>query len=329
MSSRPPASSSEHCLLAVEIGGTKTQVAVGTPDGRIIDRRRFHVDRDRGAQGIRECLAEAIAALAEQWRPVAVGAGFGGPIDWRTGLIAHSHHVAGWDGFPLADWLAERAHAPAFVENDANTAALGEARYGAGRGHDPVLYVTIGSGVGGGLVCGGSIYHGAPPGEAEIGHLRLDAEGRTTETLCSGWSLDARIRAAAATTPAGELARLVQADPGHEARHLGPALAAGDGLAAAILDEAAGWLALALSHVTHLFHPEIVVLGGGVSLVGEPLRAAVARRLAPLVMDAFAPGPLVALAALREDAVPIGGLALAEHRLATAAASSSPCIPSR
>ena len=182
----------------MKIGCTKTQVAVGTPDGRIIDRRRFHVDRDRGAQGIRDCLSAAIAALAEQWQPVAVGAGFGGPIDWRTGRIAHSHHVAGWDGFPLADWLAERADATAFVKNDANTAALGEARYGAGRGHDPVFYVTIGSGVGGGLVCGGSIYHGAPPGEAEIGHLRLDPEGRTTEALCSGWSLDARIRAAVA-----------------------------------------------------------------------------------------------------------------------------------
>ena len=322
MPTPPASSSSPRCLLAVEIGGTKTQVVAGTPAGQIVDRRRFPVDRDRGAEGIRECLAEAVAGLAEQWRPAAVGAGFGGPVDWRTGRIAHSHQVAGWDGFPLADWLAERAGAPAFVENDANTAALGEARHGAGRGHDSVLYVTIGSGVGGGLVCGGGIYHGAPPGEVEIGHLRLDAAGRTTEALCSGWSLDARIRAAAAGTDAGELARLVRSDPGHEARHLGPALAAGDGRAAAILDEAAGWLALALSHATHLLHPEIVVLGGGVALVGEPLRAAVARHLARLVMDAFAPGPRVALAALGEDVVPVGGLALAEHRLRTASASS-------
>jgi glucokinase len=322
MPTPPASSSSSRCLLAVEIGGTKTQAVAGTADGRIVDRRRFRVDRDRGAAGIRDCLAEAVTGLAEQWRPAAVGVGFGGPVDWRTGRIAHSHQVAGWDGFPLADWLAKRAGAPAFVENDANTAALGEARHGAGRGHDPVLYVTIGSGVGGGLVCGGGIYHGAAPGEVEIGHLRLDAEGRTTEALCSGWSLDARIRAAVAAVHAGELARLVRADPGHEARHLGPALAAGDGLAAAILDEAAGWLALALSHATHLLHPEIVVLGGGVALVGEPLRAAVARHLARLVMDAFAPGPRVALAALGEDAVPVGGLALAEHRLGTASSSS-------
>lgn len=312
-----PERPSSRCLLAVEIGGTKTQVVACLPDGRIVERRRFPVDRDRGADGIRDFLARAIDELNGTWRAEGIGVGFGGPVDWRSGRIIHSHHVAGWNGFPLADWLTERSGLPAFVENDANAAALGEALHGAGRGRDPLLYVTIGSGIGGGLVCDGRIFHGAPPGEAEIGHLRLDAEGRTTEAICSGWSLDRRIREAVAAAAPGPLARLVHDDPGHEARHLGTAIAEGDRLAAKILDEAAGWLALAISHATHLFHPEIVVLGGGVSLLGEPLRRAVAGHLERLVMEAFRGGPEVAVSVLREDAVPVGAAAVAEGRLSS------------
>lgn len=312
-SSAPPSNS---CCLAIEIGGTKTQLVVATPDARIVDRRRFHVDQDHGAAGIRASVADTLPELIRQWRPQAIGVGFGGPVDRRTGRIATSHHVAGWDAFPLADWLADIAHLPVFVENDANVAALGEAWHGAGRGHDPVFYVTIGSGVGGGLVRAGDIFHGAPPGEAEIGHLRLDAAGRTCESLCSGWSLDRRIRESVAALPEGELARRVRDDPGHEARHLGGAIAAGDPLAARILDDTTRWLAVALSHVAHLVHPDVVVLGGGVALLGEPLRSAVAAHLRGLVMDAFQPGPRVALAELREDAVPVGAVTLATRRVA-------------
>lgn len=128
---------------------------------------------------------------------------------------------------------------PVFVENDANVAALGEALVGAGRGCNPVFYVNVGSGVGGGLVCDGRVFHGFAPGEAEIGHLWLDGTGQTPEDCCSGWSLDRRVREAIAAEPQSTLAQRVAAAPGHEARHLGPALAAGDALAARILDEAA------------------------------------------------------------------------------------------
>jgi glucokinase len=222
-----------------------------------------------------------------------------------------SHQVRGWEGFPLGPWLADVAGLPVAVENDANVAALGEALHGAGRGCDPVFYVTIGSGVGGGLVCGGRIFHGSGLGEAEIGHLRIGPAGEITEHFCSGWSLDRRIREAVAAAPGSLLARLVREGPGQEARHLGPAIAEGDPLAAEILDGAAEKLALALSHVGHVCHPEVIVLGGGVSLLGEPLREAVATHLGRFMMESLRPGPRVALAELREDAVPVGAIALA------------------
>jgi glucokinase len=311
--SAPHPASAPRCV-AIEIGGTKLQLAVGTPAGEIHDRQRFAVDPAAGAAGIRGEIAAALPGIIAQWRPAAIGVGYGGPVDRRTGHVVKSHHVSGWEGFPLGEWLSTIAGLPVAVDNDANVAALGEAVHGAGRGCDPVFYVTLGSGVGGGLVCGGRIFHGAGMGEAEIGHLRLGPAGEITEHYCSGWSLDRRIREAVAKAPASPLARLVEASPGQEARHLGPALAKGDPLAAEILDGAAEKLALALSHVGHLCHPQVIVLGGGVALLGEPLRQAVATHLGRFMMEALRPGPRVAVTTLRENAVPVGAIALAAQQ---------------
>ena len=129
------------------------------------------------------------------------------------------------------------------------------------------------------MIVDGAIYHGASPGEAEIGHVRLDRDGTIVEHRCSGWAVDGRVRAAVAASPGGALARLVATSPGGEARHLAPALAVGDPLAARIVEETAGDLAFGLSHAMHLFHPDVIVLGGGLSGLGEPLRAAVAALL--------------------------------------------------
>ena len=298
-------------LLAIEIGGSKLQVCAGNAQGQILARERRGINPAHGAEGIRAQLSECLKLMTVPQHPAAIGIGYGGPVDWRSGRIACSHHIPGWEGFHLAAWLQEMCGVPVCVENDANVAALGESRFGAGRGAGSMFYVTVGSGVGGGLVSEGRIFHGASPGEAEIGHLRLDEAGHTTESFCSGWSLNRRIREVIEEHPDCDLAARVKADPGHEARHLGPALATGDALARQILDEAAASLAYALSHVTHLFHPEVIVLGGGVALIGDAFRTAVALHLRPLLMDAFQPGPRIVLSALREDAVPAGALALA------------------
>ena len=299
-------------LLAIEIGGSKLQLITGDESGRILDRRRFAVERVRGGEGIREQIAGALPDLIARWEPCAIGVGYGGPVDWKTGRIAKSYHIEGWSDFPLGEWLASISRLPAFVENDANVAALGEALHGAGVGFSPVLWVNIGSGIGGGLVIDGRLYHGDAPGEVEIGHLRLDREGTIVEDRCSGWNIDRRILQEVAAQPDSPLAKLVAAaPPGCEARHLGPAIAQGDALAQTILDDALGHLAFALSHVVQLLHPEVIVVGGGFSLIGEPVRAALENALPKFIMDAFLPGPKIVLAALREDAVPVGALALA------------------
>ena len=147
-------------VLGIEIGGSKLQLVAGTGDRSILDRRRMTVDPSAGGAGIRRMIAEALPDLIRRWNPGAVGVGFGGPVDWRRGTIRCSHQIEGWADFPLGAWLKERVRFPVRVDNDANVATLGEARRGAGVERNPVFYVTLGSGVGGGLVVDGRIYHG-------------------------------------------------------------------------------------------------------------------------------------------------------------------------
>jgi len=298
--------------IGIEIGGTKIQIVAGNADGTFLERHRLAADRARGGAGIREQIASVVPGLMSRHSVASVGVGFGGPVDPKTGQICCSHQVPGWHDFPLGDWVRDLTGVPVAVENDANVAALGEALRGAGRGFGCVFWINMGSGVGGGMVVDGRLYHGARPGEAEIGHLRLDRSGRIVEDACSGWAVDRRIRAAAVGQE-GFLARAVgsQSSEGGESRHLRSAIDAGDPLARKILGDVADDLAFALSHAVHLFHPEIIVVGGGLSLVGEPLRAAMAEALPAYLMEAFRPGPQVALAGLGEDSVPIGALALA------------------
>jgi len=297
-------------LLGIEIGGSKVQLAAGSTPTNVIRRQRISVAPGDRAVDICRRIDAALQAWADTpW--LAAGVGFGGPVDWRRGRIHCSHQVAGWEQADLGGWLSERIAAPVAIENDANVAALAEVCLGAGAGFDPVFYTNSGSGVGGGLVVAGGIYHGAPPGEAEFGHLRLTPSGATVEQTCSGWAVDRKVREHCAQHPAGLLAQVVASAPGAEARHLKAALLAGDDAARAILEETAGSLAFALSHVVHLLHPELVLLGGGLSLIGEPWRAAVAQALPRHLMNVFLPGPEIRLAALGEEMVPLGALLLA------------------
>jgi len=296
--------------IGIEIGGTKQQLVVGDAEGSIINRCRFSVDPAGGGPVIRERIAGELPALISKHQPERIGVGFGGPVDIARGMVAVSHQIEGWSGFPLRDWLHDLTALPVTIENDANTAALAEALCGAGRGFNPAFYMNMGSGVGGGLVIDGKIYHGDAPGEVEVGHLRLDPDGTTVEDRCSGWAVDRAIRAAIIDKPDSILAQLIGEEKSGEARHLAVALEQGDPLTQRLLDDVTDNLALALSHVTHLFHPQVISLGGGLSLVGDPLCRGIAARLPGFLMEVYGTGPQIKLAELGEDAVPVGALLL-------------------
>jgi glucokinase len=299
-------------FLGIEIGGTKLQIVSGNEHGEIVQRFRFLVDVSAGAEGIRKHISDTIKGLPSA-NFSAIGVGFGGPVDRVSGRVWTSYHVGGWSGFELKKWLEDISGVNVTVDNDANVAALGEACIGAGRGQSIVFYVTLGSGVGGGLVIDKKIYHGALPGETELGHVRLDKTGNTVQSLCSGWAVNAKILAAAGQYPETPLALLARQHPGAEAKALTEAMQAHDKMAIKIFEETCDDLALGLSHAVHLFHPHMIVLGGGLSLMGEPLRISVQQNLTRYVMDAFQPGPVFSLSQLKEDAVPAGALILAAN----------------
>ena len=296
-------------FVGIEIGGTKLQLFLGDDSAKVLERKKLPIDTARGGAGIREQLQRALPELIGGRNLQAAGVGFGGPVDWRSGRICRSHQIEGWSEFDLSGWLHALLDVPVVVDNDANVGALGEALHGAGVGFNPVFYVTLGSGVGGGLVVDGQVYHGTTPGEAEIGHVRLDRQGTIVENRCSGWAVDKRIRELKDSRPDSIFSKA--AETGGEAKHLRNALEKGDAAAQQILNETATDLAFGLSHVVHLFHPAIIILGGGLSGVGEPLRTSVQNALGQFVMEAFQPGLRVSLASLGEDAVPVGALKLA------------------
>jgi glucokinase len=300
-------------LAGVEIGGTKLQIVLGDETGAISERVTQMIDATHGAVAIKDLIE---AGLKKFGKVDGVGVGFGGPVNRQTGVIWTSYQVEGWKGLNIPEWLGKVASAPVVVDNDGNTAALAEAIAGAGKEDRIVFYVTLGSGVGGGLVIDGDIYHGRLPGEVEFGHILLDTSGRTVEESCSAWAVNAWIRGRVLQRKSvGLLADLAAKNKVVETKALLPAMEAGDPDALEIFEATTADIAFALSHVVHLFHPDTIIIGGGLSLMGEPLRASVEGKLRLLIMDAFQPGPSVRLSKLKADVVPVGALILAGRLL--------------
>jgi glucokinase len=294
--------------LGVEIGGTKIQIGVGPDDGRLRGLWRGMVDVAAGPEGIRRQIVEGVpqaltAAGLERGALRGVGIGFGGPVDDATRTVIKSHQIEGWDGFPLADWVSDVVGLPAALGNDADVAGLAEALHGAGKGLSPVFYVTIGSGIGGGLVIDGEIYRGVGKGAAEIGHLLIHRVGSTIlEDVASGWAIgrnfSRRFEGKFNAEQAADLAR------------------GGDWEAAEMLEETWQCLADAICHVITLLCPRRIVIGGGVSLIGEDLLFVPLRRIvAEQVFRPFAGLTDIVPAALGEEVVVHGAIALARKRL--------------
>jgi glucokinase len=296
--------------LGIEIGGTKLQLGLGAGDGVLQALWRGTVVPADGADGIRRQITQAIPELlasAKRKRDelLGVGIGFGGPVDDATRTVIKSHQIAGWDGFPLADWIADLVGLPAVLGNDADVAGLAEALFGAGKGLSPIFYITIGSGIGGGLIINGEIYRGCGVGAAEIGHLWTTSNGirEPLEFFASGWGMAHQMnyRTGNSACSAAEIARLATR---------------GDKDAQWVIQEAISQMAEAICHVIALLAPRRIVIGGGVSLMGEkllfePLRQRVAER----VFQPFAGYYDIVAADLGEEVVVHGSLALARKRM--------------
>jgi glucokinase len=317
--------------LGIEIGGTQLQIGLGAGDGTIVGLWRGQVEPVAGAEGIRHQILLGVPELLRSARiPPArlrgAGVGFGGPIDDASQSVIKSHQISGWDEFPLAQWLGDALRLPVFVGNDADAAGLAEALHGAGQGCSPLFYITIGSGIGGGLIVDGNIYRGVGKGAAEIGHLRIaDPRKRgehrlsTLEDMASGWGIGNHVRRVLSEGDGRNslLWQLAEGDLSRVTSELiGQAAAQGDSFCRTHLSEALAGLSEAICSVIALLCPKRIVIGGGVSLLGnflffEPLREMVAER----VFKPFAGLTEIVPAALGEAVVVHGALALVKSRL--------------
>lgn len=318
-------------FLGIEIGGTKLQLGLGHGDGHIAALWRGTVVPASGGEGIRQQIEAAIPELlakanVERSALVGIGIGFGGPTDDTTQTVIKSHHIAGWDGFPLADWTRDLVGAPAVICNDADVAGLAEALFGAGKGLSPIFYITVGSGIGGGLIIDGEIYRGVGKGAAEIGHLivgdyrdHADHSNGLLEQIVSGWGIQTWARRCLARGDGGEFENttLTKVPPEQvTTQFIAAAARNGDDFARELLRETWPALAEAICHVITLLCPRRVVIGGGVSLIGDelffnPLRADVAEQVFP----PFSGLTDIVPAALGEAVVVHGALALARKKL--------------
>jgi glucokinase len=276
--------------LAIDIGGTKFSMAVF--DGDRMVRRE---SRSTDAAGGREWMLGQIREIALAWQSEAgferCGIGFGGPVDFREQRVALSTHVGGWRDFRLAGWVRDLLHVPAVMDNDANAGAIGEGEYGAGKGFSPLLYMTLSTGIGGGIYADGRVWRGADSYGGEIGHLSIRPDGPDClcgargcyERLCGGLWLERDYG-----KPASELMR----DADFVRRY--------------VVD-----LALGLKAAVMLLNPARIVIGGGIAKAGEALFAPLRSELRRQVTAWSKARIDVVPAALGDDSVLYGALALA------------------
>lgn len=286
--------------LGIDIGNTRQTVALADRHGHVLRIERRYTGLEGTARSILASVIEA-AERVLQGRCAApagvrcIGVGFGGPVDMANGIVRLSHQVPGWEAVPLKRLLEEHFGVPTVVDNDANVAALGEMRFGAGRGLRDVVYINIGTGIGGGLVFGGRLYRGVCTAAGEVGHMIVLPNGpRCTcgrqgclEALCAGPAIARRARILAQNNPAFGARMISLAGGRWEAITSEVVFAAageGDPGGLQVLSETVEYLAIAIGNLINLLNPEAVILGGGVAEVGDLLLAPLRTRVRDYAM---------------------------------------------
>lgn len=313
--------SSCDAVIGLDIGNTRITVAIVTPSGDVHTMIRRPTDAAGGAAACYRQIEDMLKGLIAKAMECSInlrciGVGFGGPVDYERGRIIRSHHVAGWDDFPLRQLLAENFSLPVVLDNDANAGALGEFLFGAAKGCKDVLYVNIGTGIGGAIISDGRLVRGRSNFAGEIGHITVVRCGPKCgcgkmgclEAVASGTGIGKR---AIELVMRGEIkTRLPKSNV--TSREVFEAAQHGDELAMVVVDETVEHLAHGLGIAVTLLNPSMVIIGGGLSevpenLLLEPLR----ERIKKYALDVALEGLEITNAKLRYDAGVLGAAALA------------------
>ena len=304
--------------VGVDVGGTKC-LAVALEAGRIIDERRVPTPDDEAA--VLDAIAGVAAEVAGTAELQGVGIGMPGFVD-RAGVLRFAPNLPGVVDFPIREQLEARLGIPVRADNDATCAAWGERQLGAAQGYNDVILVTLGTGIGGGIVAGGSLMRGANGFGGEIGHMVINTDGPPCpcgqrgcwERYASGSGLAVIAQRAAAEGRAPRVLARAGGDPAMvRGEHVTVAAAEGDAGARAVLAELGWWVAQGLANLANVFDPQAFVLGGGLVEAGdlllEPVRSAFSQLLTGA---AYRPGVDILPATLGEHAGAIGAACLFE-----------------
>ena len=280
-------------VVGIDIGGTKLATVVADKNGNILQKVRKPTESDKGPRHAVQLLlamVDEVIDLAALRREdlSGIGVSCGGPLDTTTGIIYSPPNLPGWDALPLKEMIESEFHIPTIIENDANASALAEARFGGGRGYDYVLYMTMSTGIGGGIVANGEIYHGANDSAGEVGHQILLPEGPLCgcgkygclEALCSGPSIARRAQEAIVNQPHTKILALADGRiDGVRSEHVLQAARDGDVLGRILVEETAYYMGWGIANLVNILNPEIVLLGtiavAAGDLLLDPIRSAV------------------------------------------------------
>ncbi|MEW6232294.1 MAG: ROK family protein [Chloroflexota bacterium] len=309
-------------IIGADLGGTKIRSALFDVRGHLLARKSLPTLAFRGPDvvlgRIVACLREMVAAAQGQ-AILGIGLGAPGPLNPWTGVISTPPNLPGWHDVPLRDLLAQEFHLPVYVGNDANLAALGEHRFGAGKGVDDLIYITVSTGIGGGIISGGRLFLGADGAAGEVGHQTLDINGPRDrcgnvgclEVLAAGPAIARQANEAIARGEATAIATLAQAENRPiSAEHVERAARQGDRLAQQILERAGENIGVGVVNLLHLFNPRLVIIGGGVANAGELLLEPIRRTVQERAMEVFRRNLRIVPAALGDDAGLYGAVAL-------------------
>ncbi|MFC1993027.1 ROK family protein [Chloroflexota bacterium] len=283
-------------VLAVDLGGTRIRTALVSNKGRIMAKENHLTLAEEGSQAVIGRIVSAIEHLlglsnigSSQLHSICVAAA--GAIDTDRGVITLSPNLPGWRDIPLKDIVQERCQVDTFLINDANAAALGEHRFGVGKGTNNLVYITMGTGIGGGIIIDGNLYSGTCGSAGEIGHMTIDVNGPKCncgntgclEALVSGTALS---REAIRRIRQGERSSLAEIVKGRiediTAEAVEEAARSGDSLASDVIFKAATYLGIGMVNLVNIFNPDMIVVGGGMANMGdlllEPARQVVKER---------------------------------------------------
>jgi glucokinase len=305
--------------IGADLGGTKLLVGAVDSEQRVLHRGQEPSHARTGEEVLATLEREVLEALDAHPEAVAVGLGIPATIDRRRGVAINAVNL------PLADVrvreiMSERLPVPVYLDNDANCAALAEHLHGSGEGTTNMILLTIGTGIGGGLVLDRSLYRGSTGAGAELGHVVIDMDGPPcqgscpnhgcVEALASGTALAREGRAAGEREPDSALGRLVVAGEEVTGRAVTAAAIAGDEVAVEVVALIGTRLGVALSSFANIFDPDLIVIGGGVSAAGDLLLDPAREELRSRALPPMNEVPVV-LAELGADAGMIGAAAMA------------------